>query len=115
LSLPHLIAHRNVVEAIILIAEELLAHKCDDDVVTTETNTLIVKANERVEYASGYYDKARDALQETVYYMATLAAKNIDIGSEKSDVCFIATMVMGVGTTLAVFAFSAENVWCNKA
>jgi hypothetical protein len=35
--------------------------------------------------------------------MAILAAKNIDIWSEKADVCFTATiMVVGVGTTIAV-------------
>ena len=106
--LLHLIAHRKVVEATILIAEELLAHQGHEDVVTTETTALIVKADERVEYARGYYDKARDALQETVYYMATLAAKNIDMGSEKADVCFIATIVMGVGTTIAAIDEQAE-------
>jgi tetratricopeptide (TPR) repeat protein len=99
LSLPHLIAHRKVVEATILIAEELLAHQGDEDVVTTETNTLIVKADERVEYARGYYDQARDALQETVYYMATLAAKNITMGSEKADVCFIGKLELEVTKT----------------
>jgi tetratricopeptide (TPR) repeat protein len=52
-SLLHLIAHRKVVEATILIAEELLAHQGHEHVVTTETNTLIVKADERVEYARG--------------------------------------------------------------
>jgi tetratricopeptide (TPR) repeat protein len=108
--LAHLIAHRKVVEATILIAEELLAHPSgnNEHVVTTETKTLIVKADERVEYATGYYDKARDALQETVYYMATLASKNIDMGSEKADVCYVATMVMGVGTELAAIDEQAQ-------
>jgi tetratricopeptide (TPR) repeat protein len=101
MTLEHLQAHRQVCEATVLIAEELLACPADVDVVTTETKGLIVKAAERVEYARGYYDKARDALQETVYLMGNLAAQNVDLGGEKEDVCFIATMVMGVGTTLA--------------
>ena len=46
-------------------------------------------------------DKARDALQEAVFFMGQLAARNIDLGREKEDVCFLATMVMGVGTRLA--------------
>jgi hypothetical protein len=95
-------AHRKVCEATVLIAEELLACPADVDVVTTETKGLIVKAAERVEYARGYYNnKARDALRETVYLMRNLAAQNVDLGGEKEDVCFIATMVMGVETTLA--------------
>jgi tetratricopeptide (TPR) repeat protein len=100
-TLAHLQAHRKATEATVLIAEELLACLSNEDVVTTETQTLIVKASERVEYARGYYDKARDALQETVYHMGSVAARGIDLSSEKEDVCFIATMVMGVGSSLA--------------
>jgi hypothetical protein len=86
--LLHLIAHRKFVEATILFAEEVLAHQGHGHVVSTETNTLIVKADKRVEYARGYYDKVPGALQETVYYMAMLAAKNIDMGFEKVDFLF---------------------------
>ena len=53
-----------------------------------ETNTLIVKADKRVEHvtvAGYYYDNAWDALQETVYYMAMLATKNIDMGGLKKS------------------------------
>lgn len=92
-----------------LIAEELLACPPDQDVVTTETSSLIVKASERVEYARGYYDKARDALQETVYLLGNLASRNIDMGTEKEDVCFIATMVMGVGEILAAIDEEAQE------
>jgi tetratricopeptide (TPR) repeat protein len=101
LTLSHLQARRKIVEATVLIAEELLACDPDKDVIATETGSLIVAAAERVEYARGYYDKARDALQEAVYLMGTLAAKGINLGSEKEDICFIATMVVGVGTQLA--------------
>ncbi len=40
--------------------------------------------------------------------MATLASQNIDMGSEKADVCYVATMVMGVGTELAAIDDQAE-------
>jgi len=101
-SVAILRAHRRIAEAAVLIAEELLACPPSQDVVTTETNTLIVKAGERVEYARGYYDKARDALQEAVFTMGIIASGNADeVATEKEDVCFIATMIMGVGTTLA--------------
>jgi tetratricopeptide (TPR) repeat protein len=108
-TLEHLRAHRRACEATVLIAEELLACPTDQDVVTTETSSLIVKAAERVEYARGYYDKARDALQETVYLLGNLASRNIDMGTEKEDVCFIATMVMGVGEILAAIDEEAQE------
>jgi tetratricopeptide (TPR) repeat protein len=97
----HLKAHRMVCEANILIAEELLSCPQDEDVLTTETKSLIVKSNQRVSYARGYYDQARDALQEAVVFMGSLP-RNIDLGREKEDVCFLATLVMGVGESLAV-------------
>jgi tetratricopeptide (TPR) repeat protein len=100
-TIEHLQAHRRVCEATILIAEELLACPSGMDVVTVETQSLIVSASDRISYVRGYYDKARDALQEAVYCMGTLASKKIDVGQEKQDICFIATMVMGVGETLA--------------
>ena len=61
-TIEHLQAHRMVCEANILIAEELLSCPPNEDVVTTETESLIVKANECVSYARGYYDQARDSL-----------------------------------------------------
>jgi tetratricopeptide (TPR) repeat protein len=100
-TVSHLRAHRMVCEATVLVAEELLACPAGADVVTAETRTLVVNAGERVPYARGYYDKARDALQEAVVLMGTLAARNVDLGREKEDICFIATMVMGVGEALA--------------
>ena len=33
--------------------------------------------------------------------MGKLAAHKVDLGTEKEDVCFLATMIMGVGETLA--------------
>lgn len=99
-TIEHLQAYRMVCEANILIAEELLSCPEDEDVLTTETQSLIVKAKERVSYARGYYDQARDALQEAVFFMGSLP-RNVDLGREKEDVCFLATLVMGVGESLA--------------
>ena len=109
ISLEHLQAQRKVCEATVLICEELLACPSDQDVITTETQSLVVKASERVEYVQGYYDKARDALQETVFLMANVASRNVDMGTEKADVCFIATMLMGVGTALAEIDDESNN------
>jgi hypothetical protein len=72
-------------------------------VVTTETEDVLVTAAERVDYARGYYDKARDELQETVYLRARIAESNQNLGTEKEDVCFLASLLMGVGTTLAKY------------
>jgi len=108
-TLEHLRAHRRVCEANILIAEELLSCPQKLDVITTETQSLIVKANERVSYARGYYDQARDALQEAVFYMGSLK-RNEDLGREKEDVCFLATLVMGVGESLATIDEKIDEV-----
>lgn len=104
----HLKCRRLVVEANILIAEEFLACPDGQDVVTSETEDILVKAAERVDYARGYYDKARDELQETVLLMGQMAAKGIDVTEEKEDICFVSTMVMGVGETLAELDEQAE-------
>lgn len=130
LSLDHLKARRLFVEVHVLISEELLAHPSDLDVISTPTpillsqinatnnttsNTpstsdqsdsemkpiLLVKASERIEFAKGYYEKAREELQETVFLMGKIAARGIDLETEKEDVCFLATILMGVGNTLA--------------
>jgi hypothetical protein len=101
LSLDRLKASRQVVEANVLIAEALLSCEPGQDVVTTETNTILVTAAEREFYTQGYYDKARDSLQDTVFLMGQIAAKGVDLGKEKEDICFISTLLMGVGEKLA--------------
>lgn len=101
-TVEYLTCRRLIVESNVLIAEELLACPSDLDVITTESKSVLVRASEGViDYARGYYDKARDALQETVLLMGQLSASGVDIGTEKEDICFAATMVMGVGTNLA--------------
>lgn len=103
LTLDHLKKRRLVVEANVLVAEALLACPDGEDVVTSETGDVLVGAGERVEYARGYYNKARDELQETVFLMGRIAASGQDLGTEKEDVCFISTLLMGIGTTLAEY------------
>jgi tetratricopeptide (TPR) repeat protein len=100
-SLAQLECRRKVVEANILIAEELLACPRDQDVVTTEANAVLVTSGEIVEYARGYYDKARDELQEVVVLLGQLAANNVEVDDEKENICFAATLVMGTGETFA--------------
>jgi tetratricopeptide (TPR) repeat protein len=100
---------RRLVETLVLIAEELLQCPPDQDVVTTESRDMLVSAAERVDYARGYYDKARDELQETVLLMGELVGKGIEVGDEKQDVCFAATLVMAVGTALAEIDEQAAN------
>jgi tetratricopeptide (TPR) repeat protein len=111
-SLGLLQCRRKVVETNILIAEELLA--CDNDhaIETSETRMVLVPAGQAIEYARGYYNKARarDERQETVVLlgqMAAAAAATISaeeerrFSEEKENVCFAATLVMGVGEALA--------------
>jgi hypothetical protein len=100
-----------------LVAEELLACLGDQDVITSETKDVLVSAAERVDFAGGYYDKARDELQETVYLLGKLSARigtssgpNMEEFSKaKEDVCFLATLIMGVGEQLAVLDEAKER------
>lgn len=107
MSVEELIDRRKSVEANVLVATELLECLPDQDVVTTETKSCLVKASEREEYATGYYEQARDQLQETVYLMAKLIAAAKEqkakdaLDKEKENVCFASTLVMGVGEQLA--------------
>jgi len=93
---------RQLVEVLVLVAETLLKCPVGEDVVAVAAGSevLLVEDKERVDFARGYYDKAKEELQETVFLMGKLAALGKDITSEKEDICFIATMLMGVGTTL---------------
>ena len=63
-SIEHLRNRRLCAEVNVLIAEELLLCDEDEDVVTVETGSVLVKKEERVEFITGYYQKARDELQE---------------------------------------------------
>jgi hypothetical protein len=109
LSLELLKERRKAVEACVLVATEILACPSDQDVVTTETNALLVKASERVSFAQGYYHQARDQLQETVLRMGELAGRcerdddaqtKAEFNKEKENICFASTLVMGVGEQL---------------
>jgi tetratricopeptide (TPR) repeat protein len=102
-SIEFLKCRRRIVEANVLIAEELLACPEGVDVMTTESRDVLVPSGERsANYARDYYEKARDQLQETVLLMGHLAAKKVEgIDEEKEDICFTATLVMGVGEALA--------------
>lgn len=101
---------RRVVEAHTLIVEELLACDLAKDVVTTETKAVLVPAGKGVEYATGYYEKAREELQETVLLMGQLQADGHDLGEEKENVCFAATLVMAAGEALAAIDESTASL-----
>jgi tetratricopeptide (TPR) repeat protein len=112
MKLEELVDRRKVVEGNVLVAEELLACPEGKDVVTTETESCLVKASERTEYARGYYNKARDQLQEAVLLMGKLAARNGDSKEfldEKEDVCYASVMVMAVGNQLAALDEQKEQ------
>jgi len=68
-----------------------------------------VPAAERIDYVRGYYDKARDELQEAVLLMGRLASQGHVVNEEKEDVCFVATLVMGIGTMLAEYDEQQEE------
>jgi hypothetical protein len=100
-SVDKLAKRLKVVEANVLIVEALLTAPLDQDLVTSETNHVLVKAGGIIEYAQGYYDKARMELQETLLLMGQLAAWGMNIDTEKKEAKHVATLVMAAGMTLA--------------
>ena len=57
-------AQRHAVEINILSAEALLACPTDRDIVPSVTNEVLIKSTDIVDLANGYYQNARDGLQE---------------------------------------------------
>ena len=45
-----------------------------------------------------------------VFLMGKIAGTGKDLGTEKEDICFLATLLMGVGTTLSEIEHTANNV-----
>jgi len=111
IGLDFLRALRILCEANILVAEALLRCPLGQDCVLSETGDVLVEARELVDYAQGYYDQARDELQETLYIMGRMAPKSSgdnvpeevsrEFATEKENVCFCAQMLGGVGNLLA--------------
>jgi len=99
---------RLLCESEILVAESLLRCPKDSDVEVLDENgekTVIVTAAERIDYARGYYEKAREDLQNTLVYMAK-SVKSCDpkqFKKLKEDICFLSTMVMGLGINLSEY------------
>ena len=42
--------------------------------------------------------------------MGKIAGTGKDLGTEKEDICFLATLLMGVGTSLSEIEHAANNV-----
>jgi len=104
MTLDFLKQRRLYCEVNVLIAEELLRCPKNKDVVTKETCAILVKASEKIDFIKGYYDKARDELQETVYLMGRIAASGQQTQdvfvAEKENICFLSTMLMYLGNSL---------------
>jgi tetratricopeptide (TPR) repeat protein len=110
IGMDFLRARRLLCEANILVAESLLRCPIGEDAILSETGDVLVQANELLDYAQGYYDQARDELQETVYIMGRMAPRteggvpdeeSKEFAMEKENVCFCAQMLGGVGNMLA--------------
>jgi tetratricopeptide (TPR) repeat protein len=102
-----LVCRRKLAESNVLVAEELLAHLEQEGpgrgVVTSETREVLVPAGEQADYASGYYESSREQLQEAVMLIGQLKAKfsgSPELEEERENVCFAATLIMGVGEAL---------------
>mmetsp|Transcript_1055 Transcript_1055/g.1887 ORF Transcript_1055/g.1887 Transcript_1055/m.1887 type:complete len:293 (-) Transcript_1055:984-1862(-) len=93
---------RLLTECYILIAEEMLVCKPGQDVLHSETGTVVVKGEDVISLAQTYYEQAREKLQDIVYLMATLEGEPSQSSeSEKQDICHLATMLVEVGMGLA--------------
>lgn len=108
-SIEYLRQRRLFTEVNVLIAEELLVcYNENSDIITYETKSILVKKEERIDFIQGYYDKGRDELQETVYLMGRIASsikndkeEEKEFNNEKENICFLSTMLMAVGNSLA--------------
>jgi hypothetical protein len=65
ITLDYLKRRRLLTETFILVTEALLACPIGADVIASSSPTILVKGEERLDYVRGYYEKARDELQET--------------------------------------------------
>ena len=110
IGMDFLRARRLLCEANVLVAEALLNCPIGEDAILSESGDVLVKAEELMDYAQGYYDQARDELQETVYIMGRMAPRTAagvaeeeskEFATEKENVCFCAQMLGGVGNMLA--------------
>jgi hypothetical protein len=108
-SLSSLENRRRAVEACILLAEELLQCPPNRDVITTESEEVIAKAEERINVTRTFYNQARDQLQDAVLLMAELASQGHNVDSEKESICYVSTLVMGVGMMLAANDENADG------
>ena len=96
-----LLCRRLVAEANTLVVEELLASDLHSEITTTETKSILVPKGKVIEYATGYYERARDELQETVFLMGQLQSEGHELGNEKENICFAATLIMAAAESLA--------------
>jgi tetratricopeptide (TPR) repeat protein len=106
-SLKLLELRRKTVEANILVVEELLACDPQQDVITSEAKIVLVKAGNVVDYAHGYYNRARDEMQETLLLMAQMAADHMEFESEKDNIRNTAILLMGAGEKFAAIDHEA--------
>jgi len=127
LSLEIIKARRLLVEAYILIVEEILKCTPGKDIVTNtmessspssnedgdededgdeqeqeSSQLLLIPSQQRVEMAKTYYERAREELQEVIILMSKLDSQGNS--SEKENVCHLATMVMEAGISLSTVA-----------
>jgi hypothetical protein len=61
---------------------------------------VLAKAEDRLDYARGHYDMAREGLEDVLCRYAGLAAAGVDLGSEKEDIGYLVMTVVGVGNTI---------------
>lgn len=115
--LQYLEQSRLLCESNVLVAETLLRCPRGKDVTVkingVDKQRVLVTAVERVDFARGYYEKARDDLQHAVYLLGDIAGSSVNgtktLGKEKEDICYLATMLMGIGTTLSDLDAEEEN------
>ena len=61
----------------------------------------LAKAEDRLDYARGHYDMAREGLEDVLCRYAGLAAAGVvDLGSEKEDIGYLVMTVVGVGNSI---------------
>ena len=68
-----------------------------------ETTVILAKAEDRLDYARGHYEMAREGLEDLLCQyarMATTANHNTDLYNEKEDIGYLVMTVVSVGMTI---------------
>ena len=98
------------IEAYALVAEALLTCPDGEDAVACHPvddsddgsrAVVLVMAKDRLDFARGHYELAREGLEDVLCRYARMAAAKMDLGNEKQDIGYLVMTMVGVGNMIS--------------